>query len=63
MGADLHDAYLTASNAAEVIYSYIEQHGEWENEELMDSYDYLSKQAEHYNRALEVFCDNYERLV
>lgn len=63
MGADLHDAYHSASNAAEVIYSYIEEHGEWENDELLDSYQYFSKQAEHYNRALEVLCDEYERLV
>lgn len=57
------EAYLTASNAAEVIYSYIEEHGEWENDELLDSYQYFIKQAEHYNRALEVLCDEYERLV
>lgn len=63
MEQDFLEAYLTSSNAAEVIYSYIEEHGEWENEELMDSYNYFSKQAEHYNRALEVFCDEYERLV
>lgn len=63
MEQDFLNAYLTASSASYEIYMYIERHGEWENEELMDSYNYLSKQAEHYNRALEVFCDEYERLV
>lgn len=63
MEQHLLEAYLDASHAAEVIYSYIEEYGEWENDELMDSYNYFSKQAEHYNRALEVLCDEYERLV
>lgn len=63
MEQDFLEAYLAASSAADEIYMYIERHGEWENEELMDSYTYLSKQAEHYNRALEVFCDEYERMV
>lgn len=63
MEQDFLEAYLTASSAVEVIYSYIEEHGEWKNDELLDSYQYFRKQAEHYNRALEVLCDEYERLV
>lgn len=63
MEQDFLEAYHSASNAADEIYTYIERHDEWENEELLDSYKYFRKQAEHYNRTLEVLCDEYERLV
>lgn len=47
------DRHFEACMASDAIYGYIERHDEWENEELLKSYEYFLDMSKHYLVALE----------